>query len=184
MLAGASMQAIGCFGTSSQALSSAPSRDRSQCGLGPMDAKPCALTWNESNPRGRLSCVAQSSQKKPRGPGKRFKPGASGNPGGLPKWVREMRDLAGSHAPAAIARLAQLMRSRKHPELALRAAEALLDRAGLKPFCLEPEKVDVNLHDAGDPIARLGALLARRLATLGAPAAPAGVPSKSEPPGG
>ncbi len=58
----------------------------------------------------------------------RFKPGRSGNPGGRPKALAEVQALAAEHTPEAIERLAQLMRT--GPEaVAVRAAEALLDRA-------------------------------------------------------
>lgn len=62
----------------------------------------------------------------------RFKPGVSGNPGGRPKREGEVRELARAHTEAAIAKLAELMTNRD-PRVALRAAEALLDRAWGRP---------------------------------------------------
>ena len=56
-----------------------------------------------------------------------WKPGQSGNPGGRPKVVAEIRDLARAHGVAAIERLAALLKS-SNESVALRAAEALLDR--------------------------------------------------------
>ena len=60
--------------------------------------------------------------------GKPFAPGQSGNPGGRPVVAKEVRELAQQHAPAAIERLVELMHG-DNPAVAVRAAEALLDRA-------------------------------------------------------
>jgi hypothetical protein len=65
--------------------------------------------------------------------GRRFEKGASGNPGGLPAYVREVRLLAGQHSVAAIERLAKLIDHRE-PRVAIAAAVAILDRGGIKPF--------------------------------------------------
>lgn len=66
--------------------------------------------------------------------GRRFEAGKSGNPGGLPAWVKEVRDLAGAHSKEAIERLVTLMRQKKQLKVAHMAACAILDRAGAKPI--------------------------------------------------
>lgn len=62
----------------------------------------------------------------------RWPRGVSGNPGGRPKALREVLDLARQHTVRAIERLAELVES-KDEGIALRAAEALLDRAWGRP---------------------------------------------------
>jgi hypothetical protein len=66
--------------------------------------------------------------------GRPFPKGKSGNPGGLPAWVREVRELAGKHSKEAIERLVTLMRQKKQLKVAHAAACAILDRAGAKPI--------------------------------------------------
>ena len=73
-------------------------------------------------------------QRTPRkAPASAWKPGVSGNPGGRPKVAAEIRDLARDHGPAAIQRLVDLMNS-KNEGVAVRAAEALLDRGYGRPM--------------------------------------------------
>lgn len=62
-----------------------------------------------------------------------WSPGQSGNPGGRPKVAAEVRDLAREHAGKAIKRLVALMCSKNQP-VALRAAEAVLDRGYGRPL--------------------------------------------------
>jgi len=64
--------------------------------------------------------------------GGRWPKGVSGNPDGRPKGVSEIGALARTHAPAAIARLFELMYS-KDEAIAVSAARALLDRGLGKP---------------------------------------------------
>jgi hypothetical protein len=61
-----------------------------------------------------------------------FKPGQTGNPGGRPRVVWEVRALAQQHAPAAIQRLVTLMTS-EDERVSVAAAQALLDRALGRP---------------------------------------------------
>jgi hypothetical protein len=61
--------------------------------------------------------------------GGRFRPGISGNPGGRPKEVGHVRELAREHTEEAIRTLAAIMQDGKEPAAArVRAAECLLDR--------------------------------------------------------
>ena len=63
-----------------------------------------------------------------------FQKGRSGNPGGRPKEVAEVRDLARQHTPAAIAALEGIMNQATAPASArVAAAEALLNRAWGRP---------------------------------------------------
>jgi hypothetical protein len=65
-------------------------------------------------------------------PSSAWKRGQSGNPGGRPKVSAEIRDLARVHGAHAIERLVALMHS-KNESVAVRAAEALLDRGYGRP---------------------------------------------------
>ena len=62
-----------------------------------------------------------------------FVPGQSGNPGGRPKALKEIQELARSHAPAAIETLAQIATSGQSEQARVAASSALLDRAIGKP---------------------------------------------------
>ena len=60
--------------------------------------------------------------------------GQSGNPGGRPKGVAEVEQLARTHAPEAIAALVKIVKSEKSPPQArVSAASVLLDRGYGKP---------------------------------------------------
>jgi len=52
----------------------------------------------------------------------------AGNPGGRPKVLAELRDLARQHTPAAMRELARLSTKGKKEEVRLKAIEMLLDR--------------------------------------------------------
>src|ERR1041385_1522527 len=59
----------------------------------------------------------------------KFEKGQSGNPGGRPKEVAEVRELARQHTIPAINTLAAIMEDEKAPETArIAAAKELLDR--------------------------------------------------------
>ena len=63
-----------------------------------------------------------------------FQKGRSGNPGGRPKEVAEVRDLARRSTPAAIEALENIMNQATAPASArVAAAEALLNRAWGRP---------------------------------------------------
>jgi hypothetical protein len=61
--------------------------------------------------------------------GRPFQPGQSGNPGGRPAIVGELRELARSHAPEAVAELARLAKDAKSETARIAAIKELLDRA-------------------------------------------------------
>ena len=64
-------------------------------------------------------------------------------------------------SPAAIARLAQLMKQTERPDVAVTAAVALLDRAGVRPWAVDPERLEV-MYAGVDSRTILAALLTRR----------------------
>src|SRR5262245_17195229 len=66
--------------------------------------------------------------------GKPFQKGQSGNPGGRPKEIAEVKELARQHMPAAIDALVSIMNNTKAADAArVSAANALLDRGYGKP---------------------------------------------------
>jgi|SRR6185437_2226536 len=63
-----------------------------------------------------------------------FKKGESGNPGGRPKALREVEEVARQHTPMAIRTLADIAKDSEAPPAArVSAASTLLDRAWGKP---------------------------------------------------
>jgi hypothetical protein len=74
--------------------------------------------------------------------GKPFQKGQSGNPGGRPKVVAEVRELARKHTSKAVETLVSIMTNTKaEPAARVSAANSLLDRGYGKP----PQ------HISGDP---------------------------------
>ena len=66
--------------------------------------------------------------------GKPFQKGKSGNPGGRPKVVAEVKELARAHTAEAIQTLVSIMTNPKSaPAARVSAANALLDRGYGKP---------------------------------------------------
>jgi hypothetical protein len=61
-----------------------------------------------------------------------FLPGVSGNPSGRPRVVAEIRELARTHAPAALAKVVALI-DHRDPRVAFVAAKEILDRAYGRP---------------------------------------------------
>jgi hypothetical protein len=61
--------------------------------------------------------------------GRPFQPGRSGNPGGRPRVLAEMRELARAHAPEAIKELARLAKEARSETARIAAIKELLDRA-------------------------------------------------------
>jgi hypothetical protein len=84
--------------------------------------------------------------------GRPFEPGQSGNPGGRPRVIGELRDLARAHAPAAIEELARLALKAKSETARIAAIRELLDRGLGKPMQFvaadnEPPLNDLNLDE-------------------------------------
>ncbi len=68
------------------------------------------------------------------GKGRPFPKGVSGNPGGRPKVLGDVQELAREQSPQAINTLAKIMNDEKTPPTArVAAANALLDRGYGKP---------------------------------------------------
>ena len=65
--------------------------------------------------------------------GRPFEPGHSGNPGGRPRVVGELRELARVYAPEAIRELARLALKAKSETARVAAIRELLDRGYGKP---------------------------------------------------
>lgn len=64
----------------------------------------------------------------------RFLPGKSGNPGGRPRVIGHVRDMAQRHAQDAIEVLAEIMKDQESPASArIAASVALLDRGFGRP---------------------------------------------------
>ena len=76
-----------------------------------------------------------------------FEKGKSGNPGGRPKDVAEVRSLARQHGPGAIEKLAELMGS-DNERTAVAACEAILNRGYGRPA----QSVSVSGEESG-PVA-------------------------------
>jgi hypothetical protein len=74
-----------------------------------------------------------------------FKPGQSGNPGGRPKEVMAVRELARRHTADAVRALVEIARNKKaQPAARVAAANAILDRGY--------GRVEQNLNVTGDTV--------------------------------
>jgi hypothetical protein len=86
---------------------------------------------------------ASASGSHGRGTGRPFQPGQSGNPGGRPKLLAEVRDMARASTVEAIETIRRLMLDEKvAPATRLAAADALLDRGWGKAAAIQPS--DLN----------------------------------------
>ncbi len=82
----------------------------------------------------------------------RFQPGQSGNPGGRPREVGHVRELARQRTEKAVETLATIMEDTKAPASArVTAAQALLDRAwGRAPETLNVRSPSEDIKDLTD----------------------------------
>lgn len=71
--------------------------------------------------------------------------GQSGNPGGMPKGVAEVAQLARQVAPEVIARLTKIALNSKNERAAIAAGEVLLERGFGKP--IQPVDTGASLND-------------------------------------
>lgn len=76
---------------------------------------------------------SDQSATRRRGPGRPFRPGQSGNPGGRPKDTDDVRQMAQRHTPEAITRLVAWMRS-ENPKASVTASLALIERGYGRPL--------------------------------------------------
>lgn len=75
--------------------------------------------------------IAENSEKQR---GRPFQKGQSGNPGGRPKLVGHVRELAQSYTEAAMVTLVEIIENTEAPPAArVSAAQAILDRGWGKP---------------------------------------------------
>ncbi len=92
----------------------------------------------------------------------RFLPGISGNPGGRPREVGHVRELARDQSEEAIETLVDLMRHAKSDAARGAAAQALLDRGYGKSVAVSMDVVDEGqarldaLHEMLDRRERIG----------------------------
>ena len=80
--------------------------------------------------------------------GRPFREGISGNPGGRPKVLSEVRELARAHGAGAIAELARLALKAKSEAVRVAACRELLDRGYGKPE--QHASVDLGKRNATD----------------------------------
>jgi DNA-binding response OmpR family regulator len=96
--------------------------------------------------------------------GRPFPAGMSGNPGGRPKVIAEVRDLARQHTRKAIGTLVKVMQSGESDSARVAAANALLDRGFGRPRTDQPvtlDEMDGALADRGRAV--LSAMASGRL---------------------
>jgi hypothetical protein len=80
--------------------------------------------------------------------GRPFRKGISGNPGGRPKVLSEVRELARAHGAGAVAELGRLALKAKSEAVRVAACRELLDRGYGKPE--QHASVDLDKRDATD----------------------------------
>src|SRR5215469_12410781 len=105
-----------------------------------------ALSENSAKPP-KHSPDVPCSQVIPRLANGQFRPGTSGNPGGRPAALAEVKQLARQHTALAIQKLAHIAEN-GHSEMAqIAAANALLDRGWGRP--VQPVSGDDEMPSVG-----------------------------------
>lgn len=108
----------------------------------------------------------------------RFQKGQSGNPGGKPKELKGIQELARKHAPDAIAALVKVARGGKSESARVGAAVALLDRGFGRP--LQELKVDATVQNLTDE--QIDARIAQLYSAVGVETGTAGFADGAEAP--
>jgi hypothetical protein len=104
----------------------------------------------------------------------RWGPGTSGNPGGLPKAIRELRSAAAGHGLKALEVLVGIMSDKEAPHAArIAAADSILDRAGMRPIAVEGDRLEVTTPVDAETLRQQ--LTIRVLRLIGAPDQPAAI---------
>jgi hypothetical protein len=97
--------------------------------------------------------ISGKPAKKPRGRGRPFRKGQSGNPGGRPKDAESVRNLARSYASEAIETLVKIMRDRRASATGrIGAATAILDRGFGKPTQQIESALNVSYDISDKPL--------------------------------
>lgn len=92
------------------------------------------MSERDSRGVGKPRKIESNPEEKPRRGNPAWRKGVSGNPGGRPKVLGEVRDLARQHTATAIATLIEVAQNTRSPAAArVSAAQALLDRGWGKP---------------------------------------------------
>ena len=105
---------------------------------------------------------APETKTKRKAPKTAFKPGVSGNPGGRPKALKDVQDLARKFTRRAVLALARVIKESPDDRARIAASEALLNRAWGKPLqpvggedgaplVVQVVSYATEAPDAGDP---------------------------------
>jgi hypothetical protein len=114
---------------------------------------------------GRRSNGEVKQAKQNRGPGRRFQPGISGNPGGRPARLKEIRELGEQMSPSVMLSLHEINQDPKQPGIArVAAAREILDRTyGKAPLTQLNLNVDGGESVNGDASGVSALLMRARL---------------------
>lgn len=89
-----------------------------------------------------------------------WKPGQSGNPGGMPKGMAEVKMLARSMSAEALEKMYELMRTSSDDRVQLAAAKEIMDRGLGKPR-EEESQAPIMIRDKAELVTRMETALAR-----------------------
>ncbi len=97
--------------------------------------------------------MEQTTKAKPRG--RPFPKGVSGNPGGRPKTIPEVKEILKAASPDAARTLVELLNSEKD-SIRLAAAQDILDRTQGKAIQMQAVTLDIDeAHDVTTQIRRI-----------------------------